>query len=74
MDDISIDRLVLEIPGITIAEAEDLASRIGEGLAAGAAVSGSFDVLSFDAAGHVTAAGVPRLANAVVASLLRQME
>jgi len=74
MDDISIDRLILDIPGLTIEEAEDLALRIGEGLAAGENISGSFETLTVDVKGQISSLGVPRFANSIVTSLLRQME
>lgn len=73
MDDISIGRLVFHIPGLTAGQAEELALRVGQGLAAGAAISGSFDTLRVDAGGRATSAGVPRLAEAIVESLLRQI-
>jgi hypothetical protein len=37
MDDVSIDRLVLEIPGLTPADAHELALRVGQQLAASTA-------------------------------------
>ena len=74
MDDISIDRLIFDIPGLTLDQAEDLAMRVGEGLAAGAAVAGSFDNLIVDVHGHAVSMDVPRLANQIVASLLRQID
>ena len=73
MDDISIDRLVFEVPGLTENEAKELARRVGEELAAQSIGAGNFGVVTVDldqnAAGH----DIPRLANAIVSSLVRQL-
>jgi hypothetical protein len=48
-EDIHIDRLVLELPGLSLAEARALATELGEGLAAvqaGAVPPGSYDTVS----------------------------
>jgi hypothetical protein len=46
MDDISIDRLILEIPGLTAAQGKELAQQIGAQLAASTAGPGTFQTLS----------------------------
>lgn len=78
MDDISIDRLILEIPGLTAEQGKELARHIGAALAASTAGPGEFQTLSVTLdAGEVDGkhAGVTspeRLATAIVAALLRQ--
>jgi hypothetical protein len=73
MDDISIDRLVLDVPGLTPAEAEELAKQVGKGLAAATAKPGTFTKISVDLGETATSGNVPRLANAIVDSLLGQI-
>ena len=73
MDDISIDRLVFDLPGLTAAEAKELAQRVGDGLAAATAPSGSFETLTVDLNDQAESRDVSRLANAIVSSLLRQI-
>jgi hypothetical protein len=75
MDDISIDRLILDIPGLTPGEARELAQKVGEGLstAKAPAPSGSFETLTVDLNGQAGSRNIPRLANAIVSSLLRQI-
>jgi hypothetical protein len=87
MDEISIDRLVLDIPGLTPEQAKDVAERVGQGLAdtdartvkhpASDLGDESFDALSVDlndnALNYRTGSGTSRLADAIVASLLKQM-
>ena len=46
MDDISIDRLILEIPGLTAAQGKELAQQIGAQLATSTAGPGTFQTLS----------------------------
>jgi len=68
MDDISIDRLILEIPGLDAEQGRELARRIGEQLAAADAGPGDYQTLSITldpATPH------DRLATAVTAALLR---
>jgi hypothetical protein len=81
MDDISIDRLILEIPGLTAAQGKELAQQIGAQLAASTAGPGTFQTLSvrLQADAHATAsnpasaAHPQRLATQIVAALLRQI-
>jgi hypothetical protein len=79
MDEISIDRLVLDIPGLNAAQARDLAERVGAGIAAAstrdntAYQGANFDALAVDLNGLTTHQGVPRLAEAIVSALLIQM-
>jgi hypothetical protein len=79
MDEISIDRLVFDIPGLNAAQARDLAQRVGAGLAAAstrddtAFESAKFDALSVDLNDIAGRQGVPRLADAIVSALLIQI-
>lgn len=81
MSNITIDRLVFDIPGLTPGQAQDLAERVGSGLAAAAdrealspALSDvSFDGLSIDLNERVPVANLPRLADDIVNTLLKQM-
>jgi hypothetical protein len=79
MDEISIDRLVLDIPGLNATQARDLAQRVGAGIAAAStpdntALKGTkFDALSVDLNDLAARQGVPRLAEAIVSALLIQM-
>lgn len=79
MDEISIDRLVFDIPGLNAAQARDLAQRVGAGIAAAstrddAAFTGArFDALAVDLNEITVRQGVPRLAEAIVNALLIQM-
>jgi hypothetical protein len=81
MDEITIDRLVFDIPGLTPGQARDLAERVGSGLAAAADTEDlsptlgdvSFDGLSIDLNERIATANLPRLADAIVNTLLKQM-
>lgn len=76
MDDISIDRLILEIPGLTGAGAEDLARRFGAQLAVATKGPGIYDhvAVTLDPdPGGVQALHPERLATSIVAALLRQI-
>ena len=79
MDEISIDRLVFDIPGLNAAQARDLAQRVGAGIAAAstgddAAFNGAeFDALAVDLNDLAVRQGIPRLAEAIVSALLTQM-
>jgi hypothetical protein len=73
MDDILIDRMVLDIPGLTPDQAEDVALRVGKGLAESKARPGTFSNLSVTLDPAATGAETPRLANLILAALLRQI-
>jgi hypothetical protein len=74
MDEISIDRLILDIPGLNAAQARALAQRVGEGLAAASSnTEGTFDSLGVDLNFPVTGENIPRLAEFIVQALLTQM-
>jgi hypothetical protein len=79
MDEISIDRLVFDIPGLNAAQARDLANRVGAGIAAAsksdnAAFNGAkLDALAVDLNDLALHQGIPRLAEAIVNALLIQM-
>jgi hypothetical protein len=80
MPDITIDRLVFDVPGLTPRQAHDLAERVGKGLAAATDNEDlptlgdvSFDSLSIDLNERDPAANLPRLADAIVNTLLKQM-
>ena len=73
MDDISIDRLVLDLPGLGSDEALELAKQVGEKLAAASPKPGRFASLTVDLNEQARSRDLPRLADAVVESLLEQM-
>jgi hypothetical protein len=73
MDDISIDRLVFEVPGLTEEQAQDLAVRVGQGLAAAKTPSGDFGSLTVDLNDQALSHDLPRLANEIVDLLIRQV-
>jgi hypothetical protein len=67
-EDVRIDRLVLDLPGLSVAEARELALQLGEGLSAAGA--GEYATLSVALETHP---GEPkdRLAARILAQLLR---
>lgn len=71
MTDVTIDRLVLELPGMTAEAARALALGVAEGLA-GASISGDFDTftISVDPAAAKTPAG---LSAHIVQTLLQRI-
>jgi hypothetical protein len=81
MPDITIDRLVFDVPGLTPGQARSLAQRVGDGLAAAtetedpsrALGDATFDGLSIHLNERDPAANLPRLADAIVNTLLKQM-
>ena len=78
MPDITIDRLIFDVPGLTPRQAHDLAERVGKGLAAATEEPPGlgdvrFDGLSIELNEREPAANLPRLANAIVNTLLKQM-
>jgi hypothetical protein len=68
-DDVRIDRIVLELPGLSLAEARELAASVGEGLCA---ADGHHDRLSVELEWRP---GEPnrRLAARIVSQLLRRI-
>ena len=75
MDSISIDRMVFEVSGLSLQQAEELARHVGAGLAkaAPAGASADLDKLSVTLDGPPDTTNLPRLANTIVNSLLRQI-
>lgn len=76
MPSFTIDRLTLKLPGMSAAEGERLATRIAEGLAAGAtpAEPGRYlPALRVEMASS-SGAGIETLADLVSAGLLRQLK
>ena len=82
MDEISIDRLILDIPGLNPAQARDLAQHIGKGLAAASARDNTpyngadFDALAVDLNDlpfGQPGRSIPCLAEAIVSALLTQI-
>jgi hypothetical protein len=74
MGDIRIDRLALQVPGLTAADGRRLALQVAHGLAAAGAAGGGRAVpalrLDMTAA---PGAGVDELAEQIVAEVLRQL-
>ena len=73
MDDIFIERLVLDIPGLTTGQAEELSEHIGEGLAVAKPKDGSFGWLIVELNDQATSKDLPRLAQAIVDSIMQQI-
>lgn len=73
MDDIYIERLVLDIPGLSTEQAKELTKRVGDGLAKKSPPEGDFGTLTVDLNEQATSRNLPRLADEIVDSLLRQM-
>ena len=73
MDDIYIERLVLDIPGLSTEHAKELSKRVGDGLAQKSPRAGSFGTLTVDLNEQATSRNLPRLADEIVDSLLRQI-
>jgi hypothetical protein len=73
MDKITIDRLTLDLPGLTPRQAREVADRVGAGLAAARPASGSFDALSIRLDAQTPAGNLPGLADAIVRALLAQI-
>jgi hypothetical protein len=85
MDEISIDRLVLDIPGLTPELAREVAERVGQGLGdagpakhtASSVGDVGFDAIFIDlndtALSYRSGSSTSRLSDAIVASLLKQM-
>ena len=73
MDDITIERLVLDIPGLSVPEAKELSERVGKGLAAASPEEGNFGMLTIDLNEQAISRNLPRLADMIVESILRQI-
>lgn len=75
IDSISIDRMVFEVSGLSPQQAEQLARHVGEGLAKAApgGTPAELDKLSVTLDGPPDTTNLPRLANTIVNSLLRQI-
>jgi len=75
MSELQIERLALRVPGLTVAEGRRLAELIADGLASAMAdgQSGSFGALRLTVTADPSA-GVDRLAEAVLAELLRSLK
>jgi hypothetical protein len=75
MDEISIDRLVLEVPGLSPDAAGELAQRVGAGLSAAntSRAAGSFRRLQVNLEGPYNGDDIPRLADAIVQSVMRRI-
>jgi hypothetical protein len=73
MDDIYIERLVLNIPGLSTENAKELAKQVGNGLAQKKPPEGSFGTLTVDLNEQAMSRNLPRLADEIVNSLLRQI-
>ena len=73
MDEIMIDRLVLDLPGMTTARAGELTKRIGEGLAAASKTGGSFGSLTIDLNEQALSRDLPHLAENIVDAIMRQI-
>ena len=73
MDDIYIERLVLDIPGLSTEHAKELSKRVGDGLARKAPREGSFGALTVDLNEQATSRNLPRLADEIVDSIMKQI-
>jgi hypothetical protein len=73
MDDIFIERMVLDIPGLTAGQAEDLSAQVGKGLAAAKPTAGSFGSLTVELNDQAASTDLPRLAQAIVDSIMQQI-
>lgn len=73
MDDIYIERLVLNIPGFSAESAKELAKQVGDGLAQKRPPEGNFGSITVDLNEQATSRNLPRLAEEIVSSLMRQI-
>lgn len=78
MDDIMIDRLVLDIPGLTVDQARKVSEQVGQKLADAApkdapAEERSFGTLTVDLNDEAISRNLPRLADIIVDSILQQI-
>lgn len=78
MDDIMIDRLVLDIPGLTVDQARKVSEQVGAKLADAAPQDAppqesNFSTLTVDLNDEAISRNLPRLADMIVDSILRQI-
>jgi hypothetical protein len=78
MDDIMIDRLVLDIPGLTVDQARKVSEQVGAKLADAAPrdappQESDFGTLTVDLNDEAISRNLPRLADMIVDSILRQI-
>lgn len=78
MDDIMIDRLVLDIPGLTVDQARKVSEQVGAKLADAAPTDApppesDFGALTVDLNDEAISRNLPRLADMIVDSILRQI-
>jgi hypothetical protein len=75
MSAISIERLALQVPGLSQSDGRRLALRIAEGLGSAGAIGGGRDILALrlDLTARANT-GVDELARQIVAEVLRQVE
>jgi hypothetical protein len=78
MDDIMIDRLVLDIPGLTVDQARKVSEQVGQKLADAAPKDGSpeessFGTLTVDLNDEAISRNLPRMADMIVDSILRRI-
>jgi hypothetical protein len=73
MDDIFIDRLVFDIPGLTPAQAAELSEHVGKGLADAKPKDGSVKSVVVELNDAAASQDLPRLANAIVDSIMQQI-
>ena len=73
MDDIYIERLVLDIPGLSTEDAKELSKHVGDGLAKKANGAGTFETLTIDLNEQAASRNLPRLADQIVDSILKQI-
>jgi hypothetical protein len=73
MDDILIERLVLDIPGLTPAQAEELSQHVGKGLSNAEPKDGDFESLVVELNDQAASRDLHRLAEDIVDSIMQQI-
>jgi hypothetical protein len=74
MDDITIDRLVFDLPGLNAQQAEEVSKMVGNKLAeAPPKQGGEFGSLTVELNEQAASRNLPRLADEIVNSILRQI-
>jgi hypothetical protein len=73
MDEILIERLVLDLPMLSTAQAGELSRKVGEKLAESSPAGGDFGALTVDLNEQAISRGIPHLADAVVEAIMRQI-